>query len=60
MEKNGLLFDFFDHERLPTLIDEALSNSTESQKLRDEARKKIINSFELKTVCIPKMLQKLV
>lgn len=58
--ENGLLFDFFDHERLPTLIDKALSNSTESQKLRDEARKKIVNSFDLKTVCIPKMLQKLV
>ena len=57
--KNGLLFDFFDHERLPTLIDKALSNSTEFQKLRDEARKKIVKNFDLKTVCIPKMLQKL-
>ena len=58
--ENGLLVDFFDHERLATLIDQALSSSTESQKMRFAARQKIVNEYDLATICLPKLLKKII
>jgi glycosyltransferase involved in cell wall biosynthesis len=57
--ENGLLVGFFDHERLATLIDQALSGSTESQKMRFAARQKIVNEYDLATICLPKLLKKI-
>jgi len=55
---NGHLVDFFDHEQLSTRIDMSLSESKDSQRLRDTARQKVVSEYDLKTVCMPKLLKK--
>lgn len=57
--RNGLLVDFFDHEKLAGQIAEVLTDAATHQALRDNARKTIINQYDLKTICLPRMLDKL-
>lgn len=57
--QNGLLVDFFDHDRLANKVAEVLANPEIYQSLRNNARKTIVEQYDLKTLCLPKMLDKL-
>ena len=57
--QNGLLVDFFDHDRLANKITEVLANPEIHPPLRNSARKTIVEQYDLKTLCLPKMLDKL-
>lgn len=54
--KNGLLVDFFDGEHLATIIADALANPHEYTPIREQARQTIVDQYDLKTICLPKML----
>lgn len=54
--KNGILVDFFDHDQLSTKINQVLDNPKAYKKLGKDARKTIINNYDLKTLCLPKQL----
>ncbi len=53
-QKEGLLVDYFDNEKLSEKISEVLSNPSDFVEMRKEARKTIISSFDLKSKCLPK------
>lgn len=55
--QNGLLVDFFDHDRLANKITEVLANPEIHPPLRNSARKTIVEQYDLKTLCLPKMLR---
>lgn len=57
--KNGVLVDFFNHDQLADKVAELLADSARHHHLRDNARNTIIKQFDLKTVCLPKLLDKL-
>lgn len=54
--ENGLLVDFFDHEVLAQRIAGVLENPAEYAHLRAAARQTIIERYDLKTICLPQML----
>jgi len=54
--KNGLLFDFFDHEALAANVVDALSHSDRYTSLREAARQTIITRYDLRTKCLPQWL----
>ena len=54
--RNGLLVDFFDHGRLADRVAEVLADPVKYQPLSDNARRTILERYDLKTVCLPKML----
>ena len=53
---NGLLFDFFDFKKLAELTSDVLSNPTKYEKIRKNARKTIIEKYDLKKNILPKQL----
>ena len=53
---NGLLFDFFDYEKLAKLTSDVLSNPSKYDKIRKNARKTIIDKYDLKKNILPKQL----
>ncbi len=55
--QNGLLVDFFDYDRLANKITEVLANPEIHPPLRNSARKTIVEQYDLKTLCLPKMLR---
>lgn len=56
---NGLLVDFFDHERLADRVAEVLADPARYQALRNTARTTIVERYDLKSVCLPQILDKL-
>lgn len=54
--QNGLLVDFFNHDLLANKIAEVLANPETYRPLRDKARQTVIAQFDLKTICLPQML----
>ncbi len=54
--KNGLLVDFFDVEELADLIDEVFEHPDRMQELRDEARRMIVEGYDLGAVTLPRHL----
>ncbi|GAB7528010.1 glycosyltransferase [Pseudomonas sp. 3A(2025)] len=56
---NGLLVDFFDPERLAETVAEVLADPARYQTLRDNARQTIVERYDLKSVCLPRILDKL-
>ncbi|MBS3995806.1 MAG: glycosyltransferase family 4 protein [Hydrogenophaga sp.] len=54
--ENGLLVDFFDPARLAQRLAEVLADPAPLKKLRDNARQTIIERYDLKTICLPRML----
>jgi glycosyltransferase involved in cell wall biosynthesis len=52
--ENGLLTDFFSTEGIADRIDRALSGRF--QDLRDEARKTVVERYDLKRICLPAQL----
>lgn len=47
-EKNGLLVDFFAHNKIADSIDEVFSHPSRMQHLRDQARSDIVKRFDVK------------
>ncbi|MDX2103716.1 MAG: glycosyltransferase family 4 protein [Alphaproteobacteria bacterium] len=55
-EKTGLLVDFFSTTELADAVDRVLDHPTRMQHLRDAARQHIINTYDLKRICLPQTL----
>jgi glycosyltransferase involved in cell wall biosynthesis len=55
--KNGLLVDFFDVAGWVKTITEALADPAKFAPLRISARKRVLETYDLKTVCLPRQLR---
>jgi len=54
---NGLLFDFFDQEKLADLVCKVLANPQEYKHLRQNARTTVLENYDQRTICIPRQRQ---
>ena len=54
--RNGLLADFFDAEKLAARVAGVLAHPDRYHQLRENARKTIVKHYDLRDVCLPKML----
>ncbi len=54
---NGLLVDFFKPDEIADAIDRVLEHPDKMQKVRDQARKTVVERYDLKTRCLPKHIQ---
>ena len=54
---NGLLVDFFDHAHLALQIDAACRSPSSFSAIRDRARRRIVDDYELHNVCLPQFKQ---
>jgi glycosyltransferase involved in cell wall biosynthesis len=54
--KNGLLVDFFDQPALCDAIDRVLDHPDRMQKMRDAARKTVVERYDLATIALPRQL----
>lgn len=52
--KNGLIVDFFSKDEIIETVSKVLKNTNDYNKLRLNARKTIIDKYDLTTVCLPK------
>ena len=55
--ENGLLVDFFDVEGFADAVDRVLSHPDRMRDLRDAARRMVIERYDLKTKCLPQIVQ---
>jgi glycosyltransferase involved in cell wall biosynthesis len=55
-EKNGLLVPFFSPEKLAETVIAAAEKPKKYQPLRKEARRTVVERFDLKNVCLPQWL----
>jgi glycosyltransferase involved in cell wall biosynthesis len=55
--KNGLLVDFFDIKGLADRACEALSQPKKFLDQRENARRLIVESYDLRTKCVPNLLR---
>jgi glycosyltransferase involved in cell wall biosynthesis len=53
---NGLLVDFFDRQHWATTLIEALSEPDKFAPLRQAARGTILEGYDLKSQCLPRMI----
>lgn len=51
--ENGLLVDFFDSKSLANLVTKVLKNKSNFKKIRENARKTVIENYDLEKVCLP-------
>lgn len=51
--KNGLLVDFHDPGELAARVDEALRAKAKLKRLRNAARRTVVDRYDLKRVCLP-------
>tara|TARA_B100000212_G_C27381371_1_gene537250 strand:+ start:1234 stop:2490 length:1257 start_codon:yes stop_codon:yes gene_type:complete len=56
-KKNGLLVDFFNHKKLSLMVNEVLSNPDKYLSIKKEARKTILDNYDLETICLPKQIE---
>ena len=54
---NGLLFDFFSPEALCETVCRALDDHELARTLRENARKTILESYDLESVCLPRQVE---
>jgi len=52
--ENGLLVDFFSPTQIADAVDRVLDDPTRMQDLRYQARRTILEGYDLRTVCLPK------
>src|SRR5207247_10495414 len=50
---NGLLFDFFDTDALSRQISSALQNPAATTAMRRQARRYVVEQFDMKTITLP-------
>ncbi|WP_233556309.1 hypothetical protein [Noviherbaspirillum sedimenti] len=55
--KNGLLVDFFSTEQIADAVVEALDQPQNMQLLRQNARQRVIDHYDLHSVCLPQQLR---
>ena len=55
--RNGFLTDFFDSAALAARVDETLERRSELGKVRERARKTVVDDYDLKRVCLPRQLK---
>ncbi len=55
--ENGLLVDFFDFDNLSNQIIQLLDDEKLRNKISTNARKFVIENYDLKNVCLPKQIQ---
>jgi glycosyltransferase involved in cell wall biosynthesis len=53
---NGVLVPFFDVEQLAGRVIEVLEDPTRFESIRAEARRTIVNKFDMNRICIPKLI----
>jgi glycosyltransferase involved in cell wall biosynthesis len=56
-EHNGLLVDFFDTDEIAAQVAKVLKKPKHYQPIREQARKTILEHYDLKSVCLPQQLQ---
>ena len=54
--ENGHLVDFFDHDALADKLSAVLADPDAQESIRANARQHIIDTYDLKTVCLPQLL----
>lgn len=54
--KTGLLVDFFDVKGLSDTLIDTLANPAKYQPMRDAARAFALQNYDLRTICLPKMV----
>ena len=54
--KNGLLVDFFDQVALADAIDRVLDHPDRMKKMREAARRTVLERYDLRTVALPRQL----
>jgi glycosyltransferase involved in cell wall biosynthesis len=55
--ENGLLVDFFDIDGWAATIAKALAKPADFAPLRKAARRRILETYDLKTICLPRQLR---
>ena len=55
--ENGYLVDFFDHDAWANKLIEVMSDPASQQPIRAAARQHIIDTYDLKSVCLPKLMK---
>ena len=55
--ENGFLVDFFDYTALAYKISEILKNKDEYEFIKKNARRTIIENYDLQNICLPKQLK---
>ena len=53
---NGLLVDFFDYKQIADTVIEALARPEQYLPLKTQARKTIVEQYDLKRICLPQQL----
>jgi glycosyltransferase involved in cell wall biosynthesis len=54
--KTGIAVDFFDVKALSSTLIDTLANPAKYQPLRDAARAFALQNYDLRTICLPKMV----
>jgi glycosyltransferase involved in cell wall biosynthesis len=54
--KNGVLVDFFNPKSLSSAVIKLLEDPSTRLKLRSEARKTVVEKYDLKKVCLPRLI----
>lgn len=55
--ENGLLVDFFQTQQIVDAIDNVLDHPNRMQPLRKNARQTVVETFDLKSICLPRHIQ---
>jgi len=54
--ENGFLVDFFNPSEIAARVDQVISQAKEMGKVREKARKTVVENFDSKRVCLPQHL----
>ena len=55
--ENGFLVDFFNPSEIAERVDRVISQAGDLQKVRERARRTVVENFDLKRVCLPQQLE---
>ena len=55
--KNGLLVDFYNTSELADEVSNVLKYPERYKNLKKEARKTIVNNYDIKEICLPKQIK---
>lgn len=56
-QENGLLVDFFQTKEIVEAIDHVLDHPEQMQPLRENARKTVVENFDLEQICLPRHIK---
>jgi glycosyltransferase involved in cell wall biosynthesis len=55
--RNGFLVDFFDKVALAARVEEVLARGKDLAKVRERARRTVVENYDLRRVCLPRQLK---